>query len=707
MSGKKEVRTFCRICEPNCALLATVEDEQVVKIVPDKAHPVHKGFACHKGVNYLQIHNDPDRLNYPLKRVNARSEAIGEFERVAWDDALADIAARIKDIQSRYGERSVAGFQGNPTSFDTRTSGGFSVFMASLGNSRMFSAFTQDCANKFAASESVYGNLLLQPIPDLTHTDYFLSLGCNPKVSHMSLISISDPMGVLRGITKRGGKIVFVNPKRIESSTPATGEVLQINPDTDLYFLAALIHVIIKRPEFDDTEIQDKARNLAGLYQFVEPYSPEVVESTTGIAAGEIRQVAMEFAEADKASVHMSTGVNMGRQGTLAYWLLQMLSLVTGNLGEKGGNVHAAGLNQAAPPAPSGEDPFIPGPGGTVRPVMGFLPGNLLSEYILEEQEPVRALIVEAGNPLLSVGGEDKLREAFEQLELLVVIDIFRNATGELADYVLSTTDWLERADLNIPMDGNQLQPYVQYTDAVVEPHAERRGEWWIHARLQHELGVASWPDALKNNSFEPIDMMLAESELSIETLRNAQCQTVVLPEIQGEWLYSLGVQHSDGKIDCCPAEFSEAIDAAADLFEELHDDERLKLITLRTNYMHNTWLHNAPKLKRGLHLTNPLWMHPQDAESRDLFEGDLISLSNDNGKIEAIVQFDDALKPGVVAMTHGWGNSRTPGLRTAQAHPGVNSNQLLPTGPGSFERLSSQAHMTGIPVEVVKAKAS
>ena len=282
MGSKKEVRTFCRICEPNCGLLATVEDEQVVKIMPDKAHPIHKGFACHKGVNYLQVHNDPDRLNYPLKRVNGRSEDIGEFERVAWDDALADIAARIRDIQSRYGEQSVAGFQGNPTSFDTRTSGGFSAFMATLGNSRMFSAFTQDCANKFATSESVYGNLMLQPIPDLTHTDYFLSLGCNPKVSHMSLISISDPMEVLRGITKRGGKIVFVNPKRIESSTPATGEVLQINPDTDLYFLAALIHAIIKRPEFDDTEIQDKARNLAGLYQFVEPYSPEVVESTTG-----------------------------------------------------------------------------------------------------------------------------------------------------------------------------------------------------------------------------------------------------------------------------------------------------------------------------------------------------------------------------------------------------------------------------------------
>ena len=707
MGSKKEVRTFCRICEPNCGLLATVEDEQIVKIMPDKAHPIHKGFACHKGVNFLQVHNDPDRLNYPLKRVNGRSEDIGEFERVTWDDALADIAARIKDIQSRYGEQSVAGYQGNPTSFNTRTSAGFPEFMATLGNSRMFCSATQDCANKFAASGSVYGSIMLHPIPDLTHTDYFLSLGCNPKVSHMSLISISDPMEVLRGITKRGGKIVFVNPKRIESSTPATGEVLQINPDSDLYFLAALIHVIIKRPEFDDTEIQDKARNLAGLYQFVEPYSPEVVESATGIAAGEIRQVAMEFAEADKAAVHMSTGVNMGRQGTLAYWLLQMLSLVTGNLGEKGGNVYAAGLHQGPPATPSGEDLFIPGPGGTVRPVMGILPGNLLVEYILEEQEPVRALIVEAGNPLLSVGGEARLREAFEQLELLVVIDIFRNATGELADYVLPTTEWLERADLNVLMNGIQLQPYVQYTDAVVAPRAERRGEWWIHARLLHELGVASQPDASQDNSLEPIEMVLAESELSIETLRNAECQTVVLPEIQGEWLYSRGVQHSDGKINCCPAEFSEAIDAAADLFEELHDDDRLKLITLRTNYMHNTWLHNAPKLKRGVHETNPLWMHPQDAGSRGVDEGDVISVSNDNGKIEAVVQFDDALKPGVVAMTHGWGNSRTPGLRTAQAYPGVNSNQLLPTGPGSFERLSSQAHMTGIPVEVVKARAS
>jgi hypothetical protein len=115
-----------------------------------------------------------------------------------------------------------------------------------------------------------------------------------------------------------------------------------------------------------------------------------------------------------------------------------------------------------------------------------------MSHAILDSDEPIRAMIVVAGNPLLSIAGQERLRKAFEQLDLLVVIDIYPSATAELAHVVLPSTDMYERDDLNIVNIGTSAQPFAQYTPAVVAPHADRMPEWWIAHRLLQELGLPS-----------------------------------------------------------------------------------------------------------------------------------------------------------------------------------------------------------------------
>jgi anaerobic selenocysteine-containing dehydrogenase len=134
----------------------------------------------------------------------------------------------------------------------------------------------------------------------------------------------------------------------------------------------------------------------------------------------------------------------MGRQGTLVYWLLQMLNLVTGNLGRPGG-----GLLRGTR---SGErfdelpERFFDSPVGRVRHVWGHVPGNLLADYITAPLDPLRALIVIGGNPIMAIPGEDRLREAFPQLELVVTMDLYRSATAELSDFVCrSATGWAGR----------------------------------------------------------------------------------------------------------------------------------------------------------------------------------------------------------------------------------------------------------------------
>jgi anaerobic selenocysteine-containing dehydrogenase len=698
------VRTFCRVCEPACGLVAQVEDGHLVALRPDRAHPISHGWACNKGLATLDIHHDPDRLSHPLKRTPS-----GAFQPISWEQAISEIAAKLRAIRDAHNDWSTALYIGNPTAFNALIGIGMTPFIAGLGTRQLYTAGTQDCSNKFAASEFVYGSSTVHPLPDFDHTNYLLVLGSNPAVSHMSFISIADPINVLRAAQRRGAKIRFVNPRRIESVKSGVGELIQIRPDTDVYFLAALLNELERIGAFDQAVITAHGKNIDELRAFIANYSPERVARVTGIAAETIREVARDWAAADGASVTMSTGVNMGRQGTLAYWLVQMLSFVTGNLDRRGGNIESVGYYPTA--SRSGRtDParaFFDSRFGRIRHVRGSLPGNLLPDDILNPGPgQVRSLFVVAGNPLLSMADETRLRTALRSLELLVCIDIYRTATAQLAHYVLPATDQFERADVTYAGLGLQHRPHVQYTDAVVAPRGERREEWWIFGRLCQELGFRGpFDEGTGPELFARVERMLERGGLSLEQVK-ATPGGVVLPPLTPGPFFSQHVHTPDGRVDCCSPLFADALRAATAHFSELEAEPagRLRLITKRDRFMHNSWFHNVEKMKHGERARNHLFMHPDDATRLHLNDGDRVRVRSAAGEVELPVKRDADLMPGVVAATHGWGHGDTDGMRIARERPGVNVNRLLRSGLGSFEPLSNMAHMTGISVEVEPA---
>ncbi len=703
----KKVSTYCRICEPQCALIAEVDEEkeQVIRLQPDKSHPVHKGFACHKGLNFVELHNDPDRNNYPMVRTTSKASADPEFEQISWDDAANQIAQRITQLTQTHGADALGMYVGNPSAFNSTGREASRSFARGIGVKYAFGSGTQDCSNKFAASEAVFGTVNLHPIPDYAHTRYLLSIGSNPKISHASFVHMTNPMAALRDIVSRGGAVKHINPRRIESATPATGDVLQIKPDTDVYFLAALIHEIHAAGLVDLAKLEKQSDHADELWNFVAPYSADTTASVVGVEASEIRQIALDFARAEGASVHMSTGANMGRQGTFAYWLVQMLSLITGNLGARGGNIYSPGYFPAATVGkPKTDDPFFATEFGELRRIAGSLPGNLLVEHI--ESGLIKGLICMSGNPILSMGGENRLKAALAKLELLVVIDIYSNATATFADYVLPATDWLERSDVNSLSLGFQPEPYVQYTDAVVAPRYERRSEWWIFARLMQALGLPSLLDQDNANPMAKIDRQLENSDLGLAQLQAQPSNTVVLPLPSPDLLFEIGVQRNDAKVDCFPKLIERGVATCSSIFDELQNeqDDVLKLITLRTNYMVNSWMHNLTALKRDVALDNPLHMHPTDTKRLNLEDGAEVRVASAHGDIIATIVADNDLRPGVVAMTHGWGHAGNKRMNIASNHPGTNVNAILPTGPGSYDPLSNMSFMTGIPVTVAAA---
>jgi anaerobic selenocysteine-containing dehydrogenase len=696
----EQKRTFCRVCEPACGLVASVEDGRLVALAADKAHPVSRGFVCNKGLYGADLHNDPDRLKVPLKRL-----APGRFEPVGWDEALADIAQRLRATIDHHGASAVAAYTGNPAAFNSLFGPAFGGLLAQLGVRTTFSSGTQDCTNKFAGAEAVFGTRTLHPVPDIDRADLIVLFGENPAVSHMSFVSMPHPMRRLREAQARGARIVHVNPRRTESAAMA-GEHLPVRPDTDVYLLAALLHAIDRGPGFDAEAVQRHGRHVDALRAFLAPWTPERVAPVTGIPAETIRALALDFAAAPAACAHMSTGVNMGRQGTLAYWLLHMLVFVTGNLGRAGGNFYSQGFyTRSTAAGANGPRAMVDSPFGRMRQPGGVgisLPGALLADHVLNPQAPIRAMFVNSGNPVLSIAGEARLREAFASLDLLVCVDIYRNATAEYAHYILPAAGAYEREDINITGLGMQDQPSVQFTEAVVPPAFERKPEWWIYGRLAQLMGLRSALDEGEvPDLWARTDAMLRSRGQSMPALREAG--VLVFERSSPESFFDMHLQTDDHRVDCCPPSFAEAIARMGTLFDALAAEPpgQLKLIGKRDPYMLNSWYGNLPKMKAQGRDHNPLFMHPDDARARRIADGDSVRVANRHGAVETRVQLTDQLMPGVVAMTHGWGQATSPGLQVAQRTAGVNCNVLMPSGPGAFEPISNQSHMTGIAVEV------
>jgi len=707
----QHVRTFCRICEPSCGLVAEVTDGRLAALRPDREHPVTKGFSCHKGIAAVDLHHDPDRLVRPLRR-----SGDGALAETGWDDAVAGVAAALRGVVDRHGPEALAMYSGNPLAFNALGTLATGALATGLGIRRLFSSGTQDCANKFVASEAVFGSRNVHPIPDLEQTDLCLIIGENPRASQASFWSMANVVGELRAARARGARLVFVNPRRIESPDRGLGDTVLIRPDTDVWFLASLLHELDRLGAWDEGVLRRHGRNVAELRAFVTRYPAAQTAAVTGIPAEVVTELAEAWRDTPRASVHASTGINMGRQGTLAYWLVHMLSFVTGRLDAEGGNLKSDGFY---PNARSGtgvpEQSYVDSEFGRLR--RGSLPGTLLSQYILDADRPVRGLVVMSGNPLLSIAGEERLRKAFEQLEVLVVVDLYRNATAEYAHWVLPATDMYERDDINIVNIGTSHQPFVQYTPAVVEPAGERRPEWWIVGRLLQAMGK---PSVFDNDPVDPWakwrHMLAKGCGVDLAELQTSDPVRVLPAPTPGRF-YDEQVYTPDGRIDCCPPVFAEALTRCDALFADAAAadataagtpaaERPLTLIHKRDAWMHNSWMGNLERMKRAGRDTNPLFLHPDDAAARGLAAGDPVRVWNEFGEVVAPVSLDAELLPGVVAMVHGWGQAASPGLRVAQRTPGVNVNALLPIGDGSFEPLSSQAHMTGIPVHVAAATA-
>ena len=713
--------TYCRICEPLCGLVATVEDGRVLKLRPDAAHPLSRGFACPKGIAMADIQNDPDRVLHPLRR------GADGFERVSWGAALDEIGERLGRIRAEHGGDAIAWYMGNPGAFSYSHPLWVAGFLAALGSPHLYTAGSQDVNNRFAASALLYGSPFLLPIPDLARTDLLLIVGANPLVSHGSVMSAPRVSDALRGIVGRGGRVVVVDPRR--SETARAFEHVPVNPDSDAWLLLSLLEVIFAEGLEDRHAIERQARGAESLRELCAEHPPEATAAITGVEAERVRELARAIAAAPSAAIYGRTGSCLGRHGTLVSFLLDALAVVTGNLDRRGGSIFGSS------PAPFEDlaDRIGLGTYGKVRSriggfpdVLGNLPATLMAKEITTPgRGQIRALFVSAGNPVLSVPNGEELAAAFRELDLLVSIDLYVNDTNREADFVLPATTFLEREDFPLPFLSLFTTPFIQMTEPVVEPYGEARQEWEVIDAISRRLGIvpaASRPARLAGKlglRLEPrrlFDLVLRlgpqgdrfglrRGGLSVAELRRHPHGLVLGDSLEPGTLRRR-IRHRDGRVRLGPpAIAADARRLAERARSDGNADRTLRLIGLRELRSHNSWMHNSSLLMRGgrVHAAR---IHPEDAATAGIGDGERCRITSASGSIEIPALVTDEVKPGTIAVPHGWGH-RGGGWRRANEAGGANVNLLASSEPEELESLAGMAHLNGIAVRIDPAPAA
>jgi anaerobic selenocysteine-containing dehydrogenase len=335
-------------------------------------------------------------------------------------------------------------------------------------------------------------------------------------------------------------------------------------------------------------------------------------------------------------------------------------------------------------------------------------------------------LFVTGGNPLLTMPNGGRLREAFEALELLVVLDVLPGETASLAHYVLPCTSPFQRPDLLFIfplMLGLQSKPYLQATRSVVPPEGEQRDEATIYLDLARACNAPLFGSRLAQRALE-----LAKA---VHTRRHPKAQPAIPQEAllslllratgQGGFKKLLAHPHGrlrpahaqqdflgarvttpDGKVQLAAPPLLDAARGLDAAFErERARDGQLRLISKRHVKTHNSWTHNHEEFVTGEGGTNYLYVHPDDAARIGVADGDLADVTSATATLRVPVQLLPDLMPGAVALPHGWGHQMAKGLSVASRTRGVNVNLLAADGPDALERVSGMAHLTGIPVEV------
>lgn len=721
----KTIHRHCTLCEAQCGLELTVEDNRIVSVRGDTEDPMSAGFICPKGASIGDLHHDPDRLRRPMIRT-----ADGEFVETSWDEALDRAAAGLDSIRKRNGADSIGCYIGNPIIHNYGALLLRQGLIRAIGTRNCFSAGSQDTSPRFATSYYLYGSSLTIPIPDIDRTDYFLCIGANPAVSNGSALSAPNMKARMRSIQDRGGKVVMIDPRRSESALLAD-EHVAVRPGTDATLLLGMCAVLVQRNKAQVAAIEAVADGWPEVVSRLNRIRLVDVSAETEVAVETIERLATEFADAKTSAAYSRVGVCNTKQGTLATYATDLLNIVAGRMGKQGGSMFTS------PAIDSTRLLALPGGDGHGRwksrvrglpETLGDLPSAAMAEEIETPGEgQIRAMFTFAGNPVLSTPNGRRLDSAFASLDFMVSVDLYINETTRHADVILPPAWALADEYVDAFFPQFTVRNTASWSGPVIDPDPDERTDWQILLGITERLGGG--PNGIKPldaalrlarkfgykwTPMKTIDLIMRSGEhgdkflpwkdgLSIAKLKSMPHGVDLGPLQPG---VARRVRHRGGKIRIASPLILNGIDLlvdqmadrAAEVIRSKADGELL-LIGRRELRSNNSWMHNIPKLVSG----KPrcvLFVHPCDADSIGVVDGGNAILESRIHSAEIPVHVTDEMTPGIVSLPHGWGHQASAAWqKTAGKNPGVSFNDW--SDESEVEPLVGQSILNGVPVRL------
>jgi anaerobic selenocysteine-containing dehydrogenase len=621
------VETACPLdCPDACSLAVTVQQRKIVKIDGSRKNPVTDGYICAKVRRFGERVYGADRLLYPAVRTGRKGS--GQFKRVTWDEAIDLVASRFEKAKATAGAESILPYSyGGSNGLLTQDNIDAQLWRR-FGTSRL--ARTVCAAPTGAANMALYGKMASVTYQDYPEARLIILWGVNPSTSGIHLVPY------VREAQSRGAKLVVIDPRNTQLARAADVH-LGVRPGSDVAVALAIHRHLFTNGLADDAFLRDHAHGADRLRERAEPWTFDRAAEAAGVDASRLEQVAQLYAESSPALVRCGWGLERNRNGGNAAMAILALPSVGGKFRVRGG-----GYSMSNSASWKIERPWIAADEPATRLVNMNHLGRALTDY---DDPPVDVLFVYNCNPVATVPDQRHIIRGLQREDLFtVVFEQVMTDTALYADVVLPATTFLEGYDFARSYGPIHLSLARPVIDAVGESrsNADVFGELAVRLGVLHENEPTGELDLL----VKVLDSLPASvgADLRNDVPPTAPCGPAPIQFID------VFPNTPDGKVNLFPAELD--AEAPLGLYAFQPDPGTAKyplaLISPTSDRTINSTLGQLPRPDVKL------LMHPDDAQTRGLADGDFVRIFNELGEVHCPLQVAPAIRPGTVSMPKG-----------------------------------------------------
>lgn len=714
--------SVCTICDIGCQLRTEVEDGKLKRVIAHD-NPLMAPNVCYKGIAAPHIHNHEERLTVPLKRVGERGE--DKWEEISYEQAMDEIAARLKDVVDQYGPEALAV---STSGWNTQTTHSMDRrFMNALGTPNYLSGVSLCAGNTAAVNKLTYGWFVGADIPN---TKCIVLFGHNPRKHSWTPI-----FNAINHARNNGAKLIVLDP-RVSDQAENADLHLRLRAGTDAAMCLGWLNVIINEKLYDEAFVANWTVGFDELCERVAEYPLERVAEITGVDAALIAEAARAYATADSACIPWTPITDMQISSTSAIRLHSILRALTGNLDVKGGELLGGFNPNYVPESKLGYHELLSDeqrgkqlgsdlhPAYTYRAqdmlgdatervwgyryadiVMGCYMANPSATFramVTGDPYPVKAFFTLGNNTLMSYPNQHQIHKGLMNQELIVAHEIFMTPTAMLADYVLPGDVFSER---NHIADSWSWRTGLSLSQKAVEPPENCTSTFQFWRDLAHRMGFGNyfpW-DSIE----EVLDHRLEPSGMTFEEF---QAKNYVYGEpAQYKKYEQTGFATPSGKVELKSSVLGELGFDPLPYYREgpaVSADYPYYVFTgVREDAFFQTGQRQVQVLRDRMPAPR-IFMHPTDAARQEIVDDDWVSLETETGQVKAKVSVQASMKEGHIRVPHGWWY---PELRGSETLAGafISSDAVLcPDEPEFLDHEQGIPHFKGFPGRIVKLDA-